>query len=71
MPWKGYTPEEVVERALFEGVDSLAFTYTEPTVFYEFMLETARLAREKGLKSVLISNGYINQIGRASCRERV
>lgn len=61
VPWKGYTPEEVVERTLFEGVDSLAFTYTEPTVFYEFMLETARLAREKGLKSVLISNGYINQ----------
>lgn len=61
VPWQPHSPEEVVEKALFEGVGSLAFTYTEPTVFYEFMLDTARLARERGLKTVLISNGYLNQ----------
>lgn len=59
--WRPHSPEEVVENALFEGVKSLAFTYTEPTVFYEFMLDTARLARERGLKTVLISNGYLNR----------
>jgi pyruvate formate lyase activating enzyme len=61
VPWRAHTPEEVVEKALFEGVDSLAFTYTEPTVFYEFMLDTARLAKARGLRTVLISNGYLNQ----------
>lgn len=60
LPWRFHTPEDVVEMALSEGVDSLAFTYTEPTVFYEFMLDTARLAKGKGIKTVLISNGYIN-----------
>jgi pyruvate formate lyase activating enzyme len=39
----------------------IAFTYTEPTVFYEYMYDTARIARGKGLKVVWISNGYINR----------
>ena len=54
-------PEAVVELALNEGTESIAFTYTEPTVFYEYMLDTAKLAKERGLKTVLISNGYINR----------
>jgi len=43
-------PEQVVEAALQNHVPSIAFTYTEPTVFYEYMFDTAVLARSKGLK---------------------
>jgi len=39
---------------------SIAYTYSEPTVFYEYMLDTAKLGREADLKSVVISAGYIN-----------
>ncbi|MCD6442052.1 AmmeMemoRadiSam system radical SAM enzyme [bacterium] len=54
------TPEQLVNEALASGAQSIAYTYSEPTVFYEYMLETAKLAREKGLKNVVISAGYIN-----------
>jgi len=53
-------PEAVVELALKEGTESIGFTYTEPTVFFEYMLETAKLARQKGIKTVMVSNGFIN-----------
>jgi len=54
-------PEEVVQQALLNRTNSIAFTYTEPTVFYEYMFDTAKIAHEKGLKTVMISNGYINE----------
>jgi pyruvate formate lyase activating enzyme len=54
------TPEQVVDSALRNNAPSIAFTYTEPTVFYEYMYDTAVLAHSKGLKTVMISNGYIN-----------
>lgn len=54
------SPEAIVELALKEGTESIGFTYTEPTVFFEYMLETAKLARQKGVKTVMVSNGYIN-----------
>jgi pyruvate formate lyase activating enzyme len=38
----------------------IAYTYNEPFTFYEFMFDTAQLARGKGLKNVVVSNGYIN-----------
>lgn len=55
------SPEEVVESAIANNCLSISYTYTEPTVFYEFMLDTARLAKEKGLRNIMVSNGYINQ----------
>lgn len=55
------TPEEIVEKALELGIPSIAYTYNEPTVFYEMMLETAVLAHEKGLKNVIVTNGLINE----------
>lgn len=58
---KETTPQQVVEEALNSGSKSIAYTYTEPVVFFEFMLETAKLAKEKGLKNVMHSSGYINQ----------
>ena len=53
-------PEQVVETAYQNRCASIAFTYSEPTVFYEYMLDTARLARHRGIKSVVVSAGYIN-----------
>lgn len=53
-------PEAVVALAVREGTESIGFTYTEPTVFFEYMLETAKLAKRAGLKTVMVSNGYIN-----------
>lgn len=54
------TPEQIVATALKNNCRSISYTYTEPTVFYEFMLETAKLAHEKGIKNIMVSNGYIN-----------
>jgi len=54
-------PADVIDQVLLRRVDSIAFTYTEPTVYYEYMLDTAKLAYEKGLKTVMVSNGYINK----------
>ena len=53
------TPEAVVAAALRSGAAAIAFTYSEPTIFYEYMLDIARLAKAKGLKTLVISNGYI------------
>lgn len=52
-------PAEIVEQALAANCKSIAYTYTEPTIFYEYAYDTARLAHEKGLKNVFISNGFI------------
>ena len=54
-------PEEIVRSALAKGCKSIAYTYTEPTVYYEYALETAKLARKKGIKNVIVSNGFINE----------
>ena len=53
------TPAEIVELALRNGSKSIAYTYTEPTVYFEFAFETAGIAREKGLKNVFVTNGYM------------
>jgi pyruvate formate lyase activating enzyme len=53
-------PEEVVADALARNCRSIAYTYTEPTVYFEFAFETARLAHEKGLKNVFVTNGYMS-----------
>ncbi len=54
-------PQELVRRAIDSGCPSIAYTYTEPTVYFEYMLETAKLARAAGLKNVIHSAGYINE----------
>jgi pyruvate formate lyase activating enzyme len=54
-------PEDVVQNAISHEIDSIAFTYTEPTVFYEYIYDTAKVAHEKGLKTVIVSNGFINE----------
>jgi pyruvate formate lyase activating enzyme len=52
------SPARVVATARAAGSRSIAYTYTEPTIFLEFVLATARLAREAGLANVLVTNGY-------------
>lgn len=59
VPGQESTPQMVVAEALAAGCKSIAYTYTEPTVFMEFALETAKFAREKGLKNVFVSNGFM------------
>jgi len=55
-------PKEVVAYALKNKTRSIAYTYTEPVVFYEYVYDTAKLARAEGLKNVFISNGSINEV---------
>lgn len=52
-------PEGVVEEARKHDCEAVAFTYNEPTVFYEYTLDTARAARRAGVHSVTISNGFV------------
>jgi len=54
-------PEEIVSLSLARGCKSIAYTYTEPTIYYEYALETAKLARKNGIKNVIVSNGFINE----------
>ena len=54
------TPRELVDGALAAGCGSIAFTYTEPTIAVEFVLDAMRLARRAGLRNVWISNGYFS-----------
>jgi pyruvate formate lyase activating enzyme len=53
-------PEQVVDLAIKSKSASIAYTYTEPTVFYEYMFDTAKLAKQRGLKNVMHTCGYIN-----------
>ncbi len=54
-------PEKVVEECIKYGCQSIAYTYSEPISFYEYVFDTARIAQSKGIKNVFISNGYINE----------
>lgn len=62
-PAKYLSPLEAVEKAAaleLSGNIGIAYTYSEPLMWYEYVLDTARLVREKGLKNILVTNGYIN-----------
>ena len=53
-------PEKAVEEALRQQCEVIAFTYTEPTVWIEYVLDTAAAARRAGLKTAMVTSGYIN-----------
>ena len=59
-PTQEITSAQVVDKAKLIKSFGIAYTYNEPFVWYEFVLETAKLARQNGLKNVLITNGYVN-----------
>jgi len=54
-------PKEIVRLAEDAGCRLIAFTYTEPTIFYEYMADIATLAKKKGMECAIVSNGYINE----------
>jgi len=54
-------PEDVVANALSGNCRSIAYTYSEPNTFYEYVYETSKLARARGIKNIMVSNGYINR----------
>ena len=56
-----YSSAEIIQTALAKDINLLAYTYSEPTVFYEYMLETAKKASQEGLKNIMVSNGFINE----------
>ena len=53
------TPEQIVAAARAAHCETIAYTYTEPTIFYEFAYDTAVLAQKSGIKNVFVSNGYM------------
>jgi len=55
---RALSPQKIVERALSSGCRSISYTYTEPTIFAELALETARLAHSEGLANNFVTNGY-------------
>ncbi|MBI4457237.1 MAG: AmmeMemoRadiSam system radical SAM enzyme [Acidobacteria bacterium] len=59
IPGEKVTPEQIVQAAKASGCEVIAYTYTEPTVFFELAYDTARCATKEGLKNVFVTNGYI------------
>ncbi len=55
------SPEQVVAGAVSAGCRSVSYTYTEPTIFYEYARDCARLATEAGLKNVFVTNGFMTR----------
>lgn len=56
------TPERILEISMEQEENiGVAYTYNEPSIWYEFMLDTSKLVKEKGQKNVIVSNGYINR----------
>lgn len=54
------SPQDIVREAKQSGSKTIAFTYTEPTIFYEYMLDIAKLAQQEGIACVMHSSGFIN-----------
>ncbi len=59
-PTQEITSAQIVDKAKLHKSFGIAYTYNEPFIWYEFVLETAKLARRSGLENVLVTNGYVN-----------
>jgi pyruvate formate lyase activating enzyme len=55
------TPEEAVRRAKDSGCDGISWTYNEPTIWFEYTYDCARIAKKEGLYTVYVTNGYISE----------
>ncbi|NIO11888.1 MAG: AmmeMemoRadiSam system radical SAM enzyme [Deltaproteobacteria bacterium] len=53
------SPQEIVDMTASRGIPSIAYTYNDPVIFGEYVIDTSRLARERGLKNVMVTAGYI------------
>jgi pyruvate formate lyase activating enzyme len=56
-----FSPEDIVEQAVKSQAGFIAFTYTEPTIFYEYMLDIAKAAKKRGIRNVIHTCGYVNE----------
>ena len=54
------SPEQIVETALKYDCKAVAFTYNEPIIFFEYAVDTAKLCRQNGIKTIAVTSGYIN-----------
>ncbi|MBI4496185.1 MAG: AmmeMemoRadiSam system radical SAM enzyme [Deltaproteobacteria bacterium] len=61
IPGEDVSPEKVVDMAERAGCRTIAYTYTEPTIILEYALDIARLADERGLKNIFVTNGYMTE----------
>jgi pyruvate formate lyase activating enzyme len=59
IPGRPTLPADIVERAVRTGSRTISYTYTEPTIYFEYAFDTACLAQERGLKNVFVTNGYM------------
>lgn len=55
------SPDEVVKQASLSGCRSISYTYTEPTMFFEYAFDTAKIAKERGISNNFVTNGYIEE----------
>jgi pyruvate formate lyase activating enzyme len=60
VPNQDLSPADVVALAVKERAPIICFTYTEPVVFYEYMMDIARLARAKGIRTAVVTGAYVN-----------
>lgn len=51
-------PERIVEACVGKGIPSIAYTYNEPSIFFEYFYDTSKLASKRGIRNVLVTNGY-------------
>jgi len=58
---KSLSPEEIVAEAKKNGCQSISYTYTEPTIFFEIAYDTAKLANKQGLANTFVTNGYMTR----------
>jgi pyruvate formate lyase activating enzyme len=56
------SPDLIVKAALDHQCRTIAYTYTEPAVFFDYALDTARLAQKKGIKNIFVTNGYLSEM---------
>jgi pyruvate formate lyase activating enzyme len=61
VPGQEFTPEAMVRQVQEAGSASIAYTYIEPTIFAEFAQDTAVIARERGIRNIFVSNGYMTE----------
>lgn len=61
VPTRHYEPQEILDEINKRGLSSLAFTYSEPIIWYEYVYDTARLMKENNIDTVMVSNGFINE----------
>jgi len=61
IPGEDLPPEQAVLEAKISGAKSIAYTYTEPTIFFEYAFEIAKLAKKEGILNVFVTNGFITE----------